>query len=289
VNHDRDYPVISIGLKDPRYPERLKQISGHPKRLYCRGNLDILNSECFAVVGTRMMTSYGKEAVRRIVPGLARHFTIVSGLAIGIDAAAHKAALEAGGPTISVLGGPVDEPAPRTNLALANEILKQGGLLVSEYASGEKVFPSNFAARDRIISGLSRGVLVIEADEKSGSLITAKHAVDQNRDVFTIPGSIFSPKSLGTNKLAQSGAKVVTAVSDIIQDYSMLDLELPLSTANPTEAAILAILKDNGPASVDLVIERTGLEAPRIMAALGTMEIGGLIRRLGDGTYRIDR
>jgi len=280
------YPVTEITKNSREYPERLRQISDSPKKLFCRGNLDLFSTECFAVVGTRMITAYGKEAVQKLVPPLARQFTIVSGLALGIDAAAHKATLDAGGKTISVLGGPVESPSPRTNYTLANEILSRGGLIISEYPVDTTIYPVNFAVRDRIISGLSRGVLIIEADEKSGSLITAQCALEQNRDVFAIPGNIFSPKSSGTNKLIQNGAKLVSSVTDIIQDYSMLDLK-PVSTENPTERSILAILKTNGPQSMDAIITSTGVDAANIMTSLSMMEIKSMVRKTATGEYRI--
>lgn len=273
-------------MKSPEYPERLKHIAEPPRQLYCRGDISLLKSECFAVVGTRMITNYGKEAVQRLVPGLARYFTIVSGLALGVDAAAHKVTLEAGGKTIAVLGSGVDYITPESNDRLGLDILKRGGLIVSEHEGRKPAGKHSFPERNRIISGLSRGVLIIEADEKSGSLITARLATEQNRDVFAVPGSIFSPKSIGPNKLIQCGAKTVTAVADIIQDYSMLDLNLPVSTDNPTEAAILAILETNGPLTTDAIIERAERAAPEITAALTMMEVKGLVRQMAGGLFR---
>ena len=282
-----DYPVIELTRDSPQYPQRLQQISDAPERIFCRGNIELLNSECFAVVGTRMITGYGKEAVQKIVPGLARHFTIVSGLALGIDACAHRTTLDCAGKTIAVLGTPVSDPSPRSNNQLAKDILNNAGLLVSEYETANEVFKGNFAERDRIISGLARGVLVVEGDEKSGSLITAKCALDQNRDVFAVPGNIFSPKSIGPNKLIQRGAKLVSSVADIIEDYSMLDLKpSAMSTDNPTHALILAILETNGPLGADAIIERARKEVSEIMAALSVMEIRGLVRQMSGGIFR---
>lgn len=281
-----DHPTTPIDIASAEYPERLKHIADPPKKLYCRGNLELLNSECFAVVGTRMITNYGREAVHHFVPGLARQFTIVSGLALGVDAAVHRATLDVHGKTISVLGGPVEKPAPLSNLRLANDILDGGGLIISEYPAGTRIFASNFAVRDRIISGLSRGVLIIEADEKSGSLITAKSAAEQNRDVFVVPGSIFSPKSTGANKLIQNGAKLVTAVADVIEDYAGLDLKPAVSTTDPVQAAILAILDSNGPLNADAIIERSQTAAAKIIAALSMMEVTGLVRQMAGGLYR---
>src|SRR3989338_10271106 len=183
------WPVVQVDFGKESFPKLLSQIHDPPKQLYCRGNISLLNSSCLAVVGTRKLTSYGREIAQQIVRDLANNgFTIVSGLALGIDAVVHQATLDCGGKTIAVLGGGVGDRniGPKTNFHLAQDILKNDGLLVSEYSDKDEIFALNFAIRDRIISGLSRGVLVIEADEKSGALITAKCALDQNRDVFAV-------------------------------------------------------------------------------------------------------
>lgn len=280
------HPVTILTPQSPQYPERLRHIADPPQKLYCRGDISLLGSECFAVVGTRMITSYGKEAVQKLVPGLARHFTIVSGLALGIDAAAHRATLDANSRTIAVLGSGIEYITPETNTRLGLDILKHGGLIISEHPGKRPAGKHSFPERNRIISGLSRGVLIVEADEISGSLITAKCAVDQNRDVFAIPGNIFSPKSIGPNKLIQRGAKLVSEIGDIIQDYSMLDLKPVVSTANPTEAAILAILENSGPLNADAIIERSGEPARSVMVALSMMEVNGQIRQMAGGLFR---
>ncbi|HYU64864.1 MAG TPA: DNA-processing protein DprA, partial [Candidatus Paceibacterota bacterium] len=198
------YPIINLTRKDKTYPKLLSQIHQPPKMLYYRGNISLFQTPCLAVVGTRKLTPYGQEATRFLVHDLIKaSCTIVSGLALGIDAAAHTAALEAGGNTIAVLGSGIDDESiyPRTNFNLAHKILNHNGLIVSEYPEGTKAQHFTFPARNRIISGLSRGVVVIEADRESGALITAQFALEQNRDVFAIPGSIFAPRSIGTNSL----------------------------------------------------------------------------------------
>jgi len=282
------YPIIELGKESKQYPEILRHIADPPARLYCRGNLSLLNTECFTVVGTRSITPYGKEVVKKIVPGLARHFTIVSGMALGIDACAQRVTLDCGGKTIAVLGTSVDNPTPRTNYALAQDILKQDGLLISEYNSESKIFRYNWAIRDRIISGLSKGVLVIEADEKSGSLTTAKSAGEQNRDVFAVPGSIFSNKSGGPHKLIGLGAKLVVSAQDILEEYSLLsfDKKQSLSTDDPSHSAILDILETHGPLNIDAIIERTQRSAPEVMAILSVMEIKGMITQISGGVFR---
>ena len=253
-----------------------------------------MNSSCFAVVGTRKLTNYGKETAQQIVRGLANDgFTIVSGLALGIDAVVHQTTLDCGGKTIAVLGGGIGDKniGPKTNFHLAQDILKNDGLLVSEYSDKDEIFALNFAIRDRIISGLSRGVLVIEADEKSGALITAKCALDQNRDVFAVPGSILSPKSAGPNFLIQSGAKLVMNAHDIINEYHE-NLQLfseekkNILIKNPTEEKIIDLLDEHGILFVDDIIRRSGMETSAISVSLSMLEIRGIIKNMGNGKYR---
>ena len=283
-----DYPVVKLERKSKSYPKLLKHISDPPTVLYCRGDISLLNTECFAVVGTRSMTPYGREATQQIVPGLARHFTIVSGMALGVDAVAQRTALDCGGKTIAILGTAVEKPSPMTNYTLAQDILKHGGLLISEYALGDRIFASNFAIRDRIVSGISKGVLVVEADEKSGSLITARLASEQNRDVFAVPGNIFSSKSMGPHKLIRLGAKLVASAHDILDDYSKLPLtkSASLSTIDPTHATILAVLEEHGPLNIDSIIEESKFGASEVMGALALMEIQGHVKQMAGGIFR---
>lgn len=290
--------IKEIRFGDKNYPKPLSQIADPPKILYCRGNLNLLKNECFAIVGTRKLTSYGKEVARKITVDLTQFgFTIVSGLAMGIDAIAHQTTLEVDGKTIAVLGGGVGDRkiGPQVNLPLAKNILKNNGLLVSEYSDKEEIFPINFAARDRIISGLSKGVLIVEADEKSGALITAKFALDQNRDVFAVPGNIFSSKSKGPNNLIQAGAKLVTSAQDILDEYgynlTLFDKKTnTLSTKNTLQKNILDILNDEAQLSVDEIIAhlpKTNMSD--ILIALSTLEINSLIKKLISGKYQISR
>src|SRR3989344_375649 len=288
------WPIIQVNFEEENFPKLLSQIHNPPKRLYCRGNISLLNSSCLAVVGTRELTSYGREIAQQIVRDLANNgFTVVSGLALGIDAIVHQATLDCGGKTIAVLGGGVGDKniGPRTNFPLAQNILKNDGLLVSEYSDEEKIFASNFAVRDRIISGLSLGVLVVEADEKSGALITAKCALDQNRDVFAVPGSVLSPRSAGPNSLIQSGAKLVMNAYDIINEYHenlqlFSDKKKSILTKNPTEKKIVNLLDEHGILFVDDIIRMSGMETPAISVSLSMLEIRGIIKNLGNGKYR---
>jgi len=286
-----DTDITVIGRSDERYPQLLTQIADPPECLYVRGNTAVLDSFCFAVVGTRKASDYGIRVTADIVGQLAAHgLTIVSGLAAGIDSAAHRAALTAGGPTIAVFGTGVDDASiyPTDNVGLAHDILNAGGLLMSEYAPGTHGQQWTFPARNRIISGLSRGVLVIEADRKSGSLITAKSALDQNRDVFAVPGSIYWPRSVGANALIQDGARPVMTAADILESYKLRQVPLPqtdLSTSDPAQECILALLREHGPLHLDTLVTRSGLESSRIMSSIAHLELRDTIAHLGGGTY----
>lgn len=287
-----NFTIIELKPTDKDWPKLLSQISDHPKKLYCQGNLNLLKKTCFAVVGTRKLTSYGKEATQNIVQGLVQAgFVIVSGLALGIDAVAHQTTLDCGGKTIAVLGTPLNQIYPPENSKLFHSILKNDGLIISEYPFGYPGLRINFALRDRLISGLSKGVLVIEAPEKSGALITAQCALDQNRDVFAVPGNIFSSNSIGPNSLIKKGAKLVTSAQDILDEYgSNLKLfENPksvLSTKDPLQKIILAILDNNEAVFIDDIIRKSKKETSKIIAALSVLEIKGLVKNTGNGKYR---
>jgi DNA processing protein len=211
-------------------------------------------------------------------------------LALGVDAIAHRATLDTGGTTVAVLGSGIDDETigPRQNFSLARDILSKGGAIVSEYEPGSPADKWTFPARNRIISGLSRGVVIVEADIKSGALITARHAADQGRDVFAVPGSIFWPRSSGPNSLIQQGAKAVLAPSDILEEY---DLEpgpqrTTVSTQDPIQTCIAAIL-ENGPLHADGIIASSGLPASQVMISLSMMELAGTVVRTENGHYRI--
>jgi DNA processing protein len=285
--------IYIIRKGQPGYPDLLSHIADPPEQLYCRGNISLLDSFCLGVVGTRKASDYGRQATSDIVGVLAgAGITIVSGLASGIDTAAHRATLDAAGKTIAVFGTGVDDPNiyPKDNLALAHEIIAKDGLLVSEYEPGVHGQPWMFPMRNRIISGLSRGVLVVEADKISGSLITAKQALEQNRDVFAVPGSIYWPRSVGTNLLIQQGAKPVATASDILESYQMRQELLPemaVSTEDPVQQSILALLHTNGPMHLDAIGAGAGFEIPRVMAAIALLEIKSSIRHQGGGIYRL--
>ena len=288
-----DFLISAIGLSEKKYPKLLNQIANPPKRIYCRGNIELLKSFCIGVVGTRKLTSYGKEATEYIVSGLAdREITIVSGLAMGVDAIAHQTALDTDLPTIAVLGSGVDDENiyPQINLPLAQNILKNNGLIISEYEPKSRGYKSNFPARNRIISGLSQGVLVIEADLKSGALITTKYATEQNRDVFAVPGNIFSINSRGPNMLIQKGAKPVFSAQDILDSYSYnlkfdLKPKTDISTKDPVQKKILDILNSKDWLSGDEIIRTSEMEVSQVIAALSMLELRNKIKRQ-DGKYQ---
>lgn len=281
--------VQLICVEDARYPALLRQITQPPPLLYVRGTLNPADEWALAVVGTRSPTSYGKEAARRLAGDLAgAGITIVSGLALGIDAIAHRAALEAGGRTIAVLGCGVDCVYPERNRPLAEEIMSSGAL-ISEYPLGTLPTPANFPPRNRLISGLSCGTLVVEAGERSGALITVAFALEQGRDVFAVPGSIFARTSAGTNRLIRDGAGLVSDAQDILEALNWttatvqqeMQLTLP---EDPVEAAVLELLSYE-PQHVDVLGRASGLAAPAVAATLAMLELKGLARQAGAMQY----
>jgi DNA processing protein len=255
--------------------------------------LSSLDECAIAVVGTRRPTSYGRDAADRLAGDLARAgVTIVSGLAKGIDTHAHRSALAACGRTIAVLGSGLDRIYPAENAALAREISEKG-TLISEYPPGTPPDAANFPARNRIISGLSRGVLVIEARESSGALITADFALEQGRDVFAIPGNIFWPTSEGSHRLIQQGAKLVRCADDVLQELNLAQLPQQLEMrqvlpANDTEATLVQLLSDE-PLHIDQVVRQSGLPTHVVSPALAMMELKGMVRQVGAMQYTLTK
>mgnify|MGYP004701831217 CR=1 FL=1 len=200
-----------ISIEDKQYPNILKEIYDPPICLYIRGNKEILNNKSISIVGCRKATDYGRKVARDFAYNISKQdINIISGLAIGIDSEAHLGAVEANKKTIAVLGNGLDTIYPKENINLSQKILDSGGTIISEYPLGTKPKKENFPARNRIISGMSNGLLVVEAKEKSGTLITVDFALEQGRDVFVVPGNIVSENSAGTNDLIKQGAKLVT-------------------------------------------------------------------------------
>ncbi len=289
-----------ITWADEEYPPALKQIADPPLLLYARGNVKVLSRHAVAVVGTRRPTPYGLQVTRRLAKDLAeRQLVIVSGLARGIDSAAHFGALDAQGVTVAVQGRGMDEIYPAENKKLAEKILESGAV-ISEFPLGTGPMPENFPIRNRIISGLSLGVMVVEASEYSGSLITARLATEQNREVFAVPGNVTSPQSLGPNYLIKQGAKLVDQWMDVIEEFppqvrgqllpADADRETqPISAENGLlfdqsltgeQKQVFEILRPDQAVFVDDIFNRVTLPQARILQALLELEMSGLIRQL---------
>lgn len=286
----KDYELIEklkiklITGKDLSYPDNLSSIFHPPFLLYLRGDLKKEDEIAVAIVGTRRATNYGKIAARKIARELAKErITVVSGMARGIDTCAHEGALEEGGRTIAILGCGVDIVYPRENKSLMEQIIKQGAV-ISEFSLGTKPFAGNFPRRNRIISGLSRGVVVVEAPLKSGALITADFALEQGREVFSVPGVITNPYSKGTNKLIKEGAKVVESVYDILEELGISSLknerkfhvDYQLSFG---EKAIFDHLTLN-PSHIDDIIEKSGFPVAKVADILMKLQLKKMVREL---------
>lgn len=291
--------VSTCLLTDKEYPERLKTIEDAPFLLYVKAkseqgdplfNLDELADISVAVVGTRKMTSYGCDVTEKLVQGLSdAGVTIISGLALGIDSVAHSTTIECSGKTIVVLGNGLDTIYPPSNRNLAKRILENGGAIISEFPLGYPAMPHNFPTRNRIVSGLSLAVLVIEGTEKSGTLLTAANAASQGRDVFAVPGPITSATSRAPHVLIRNGAKLVTKVEDILEELEIrtkniehrAKLVLP---ENPSEEKILAALAQDAQ-DFDNLVKIVNLPTSEVLSLLTLMELKGMVKNVG-GRYR---
>lgn len=276
-----------LTLADTAYPRALLEIADPPSLLYVRGNPSLLQKRGLAVVGSRNATPQGLQTAEAFAKALASQGQcIISGLALGIDAAAHRGALAAHGETVAVIGTGADRIYPAGNKALALAIVEQGAV-VSEFPLGTPAIAANFPRRNRIISGLSRGVLVVEAAPESGSLITARLAAEQGREVFAIPGSIHSPVARGCHKLIKQGAKLVETASDVLEELgSFVDLPLPpLAQPAVNDNPLLAAL-GHDPCSLDDLAERTGQDAGQLLPELLILELSGRIATLPGNRYQ---
>ena len=280
----------AITWHDEEYPARLKEIYDHPPVLYLRGELIPEDARSVAVVGTRRPTAYGREVAHRLSYDIARSgVVIVSGLARGVDAIAHRAALDAGQRTIAVLGSGVDVVYPREHASLAEEIVREGALL-SEHPLGVRPDAQNFPRRNRIMSGMTLGTVVVEAGETSGALITARHALEQDREVFAVPGNIFSPQSRGTNRLIRdSAAKSISDHNDILEELNLSSVGQQLEMAalfpeDENESQVLRYVTFD-PVHIDEIIRSSGLAISTVSGALAMMELKGLVRQVGGMNY----
>lgn len=283
---------------DPDYPPLLREIPDPPVVIYIVGNRRLLSHPQLAIVGSRNPTPMGRENARAFARSLAgAGLAITSGLALGVDGAAHRGALEVDGKTIAVAGTGLDRVYPARHRDLAHQIVKQGAL-VSEFPLGTPPLPENFPVRNRIISGLSLGTLVVEAALRSGSLITARLATEQGREVFAIPGSIHSPQARGCHALIRQGAKLVEDAQDVLEELGPLASlalqtgpEIPVSEAQP-DSAMSVLLEHIGhdPVTIDALIERSGLTSDAVSSMLLQMELNGLVSSCPGGkVQRISR
>lgn len=280
--------VKKIVFGEKNYPRLLKKIDNPPKILYVQGNI-CANENCFAIVGTRRCTPYGKQIAREIAIDLAEAgLTIVSGFASGIDTEVHKAVIEKRKRTIAVVGTGLDEKViyPKSNLKLVKRILENGGALISEFPPKTHGTKYTFVQRNRIISGLSLGVLVVEARMKSGALITANYAISQKRKLFAIPGSIYSQTSKGCNHLIKNGAKLAEGANDILKELNLpvLSNKKEIAGENLEENLILGALKE-GALDVEKIIEKTKLPTAKVLTTLSILEIKGKIKNLEANIY----
>ncbi|MBN1249720.1 MAG: DNA-processing protein DprA [Anaerolineae bacterium] len=281
--------VHALTWESPEYPALLAQIPDPPPVLYVRGEITPEDEWSVAMVGTRKATAYGREVARRLGEELARSgVTVISGLARGVDGIAHKAALEAGGRTIAVLGSGLDTIYPAEHRGLARAIAESGAI-ISDYPLGTKPEASNFPPRNRIISGLSLGTIVVEAGLRSGALITADFALDQGREVFAVPGSILSLGSAGCNRLLRDGAHVLTEARDVLEvlhldqvpEKQAARLALP---ENPVEAALFETLSAE-PRHLDILVRASGIPVEVVSSTLIMMELKGMVRQVGSLQY----
>jgi DNA processing protein len=277
-----------VTLADCAYPRMLLQTADPPAALYAQGHVELLNAEAFAIVGSRNATPQGACDALALATALSESgFTIVSGLALGIDAAAHRGGLAGAGSSIAVMGTGPDIIYPRRNHALAHALAAQG-CLVSEFPLGTPPLAGNFPRRNRLISGLARGVLVVEAALKSGSLITARSANEQGRDVFAIPGSIHSPLSKGCHWLIKEGAKLVEGAEDLLVELGReIERSTPQSdTKGSGDPDPVLQAMGFAPTSIDQMAQRTGLDAAKLAAHLSRLEIAGRIEAWAGGWFQ---
>lgn len=292
--------VAIVTLADAGYPEPLRQIPDPPLAVYIKGSLSPSDGIAVGVVGSRHPSAYGLQTAERLGHDLARHgVTVVSGLARGIDGAAHRGALKAAGRTVAVLGNGLSGIYPPEHRELAEQVMQQGAVL-SEYPMAAEALPAHFPRRNRLISGLSLGVIVVEAAQRSGALITADCALDQNREVFAVPGPISAQTSLGTNTLLKQGARLVTSVEDVLEELQLVPQVMPvrgvaehapddapddapdnaLGALPRREQQILACLQTTEPRYIDAIAEAAGVPVAEVSSVLLQLELKRIIRQL---------
>ncbi len=284
--------VSFVSCEDDIFPTFLTQMPDPAYLLYYRGDVGLLNEFSIGMIGSRKPTAYGRYAATKFASELAKEgVVIVSGLALGIDTLSHKGATENNGKTIAILGTAIDNIYPRTNIKYAKQILDDGNLIVSEFAPQMSTLPFHFVQRNRLISGLSDGLLIVEAGEKSGTLTTVDFALEQGKMIFSIPGNINSLNSTGTNRLIKTGAKMVTELQDIMEEfpYYIPKAKEKLSEIklSEDEKAIYDVLSEHGVLTNEEISFFTNQNIKYIIGTLGVLELKGIIKDLGNNTYTI--
>lgn len=281
-----------LTIEDSSYPRLLKEISQPPVLLYYKGVLGSSDELCISVVGTRKISTYGRTVTSLLLePVVAAGAVIVSGLAFGVDSQAHKLCVDAGKRTIAVVGNGLDDKSfyPKDHALLAEEIIQSGGMIISEYPPGTPPLKHHFLARNRIIAGLSAATVIVECNKKSGSLITASYALEQNRTVFAVPGPIYAETSQGPHNLIKMGAKILTDANDILEDLNIKKLPQQQEVQNtllssPLEQTILDLLSFD-PLAINAIINKSGLTAAQVSSAMIFLEMKGKVRNVGGQQY----
>ena len=276
---------IEINIKDEIYPRKLKDIKNAPKKLFLRGNLELFQSNSIAIVGSRECTSYGFYKAYEFAKELSKKgVCVISGLAQGIDTAAHLGAMHQKGKTIAVLGTGLNKIYPKENEILAESIIKNGGLIISEYGLYQERKSENFPKRNRIMSGISNGILVIEARKKSGTLITARYAKEQGKKIFSLPGNVDIINSSGTNQLIKNGAELVTEVKDILDEFTIQNKEDKKEEVNQEYKSVYEVLGTT-PIHINEICKRTNNSIAEVNQIITMLEIEGLIKRLPNNEF----
>ncbi|MGB5822471.1 MAG: DNA-processing protein DprA [Proteocatella sp.] len=283
-----DYIICS----DEKFPDTLRHIAEPPYLIYYMGNIELINKFSIAVIGSRKPTSYGIFAANKFAKELSeRGIVIISGFAMGIDSESHRCVVNHGGETIGILGTSFDNMYPRSNIKFAKEMIEKNNLIITEYPLSKDTKPYHFVQRNRLISGLSQGLLVIEAGIKSGTLTTVDFALDQGKNIFAIPGNINSPNSIGTNNLIKFGAKMTLSCEDILEEYKNIDFEtekqIEKITFSETEKRIIDTLKKEGAQNIEKIAFFTNIQIKDIMGILNILEIKGVVKDLGNSIYSL--
>ncbi|WP_042272074.1 DNA-processing protein DprA [[Clostridium] dakarense] len=285
-----------ICSEDKNYPANLKHIYDAPKILFYKGDIGIANKMSLAMVGSRKPTDYGIHCAKNISKKLSDEgINIISGLAVGIDSYCHLGAIEGSSKTISVFASSVDSPLPKSNIKLANKILDDGGLILSEYNIGENVYRSNFANRNRIMSGISSGVIVVEAAEKSGSLITVEFALEQGKNVFAVPGNINSYMSKGCHKIIKEGAKLIDGIEDILNEYEITSINFKENWKNydniglsKESIKVIETLKYKGVLHIDEICDNTRMEIKSVNTILSELVLNDVLIEMNNKKYSLN-